>query len=190
MRRRIDVAASIVVTPDLVFLDEPTTGLDPRSRNQVWAMVRALVVQGTTVLLTTQNLEEADQLSDRVAVIDRGRVIAEGTSTELKSSVGSGALRVRVAGPEHRDRATQVLASALGVPARVGPDAHAVTITVPDAGRAAEALAALARADVPVTDFSLGQPSLDEVFLALTGRTTGELTAPSPDSAQLHQGAS
>ena len=92
MRRRLDIAASIVVTPELIFLDEPTTGLDPRSRNQVWQIVRALAAQGSTVLLTTQYLDEADQLADRIAVIDRGRVIAEGTSAELKASVGAGTL--------------------------------------------------------------------------------------------------
>lgn len=90
MRRRIDIAASILSTPDLLFLDEPTTGLDPRSRNQVWDIVRAVVAQGTTVLLTTQYLDEADQLASRIAVIDRGRVIAEGTKGELKASVGAG----------------------------------------------------------------------------------------------------
>jgi ABC-2 type transport system ATP-binding protein len=185
MRRRIDVAASLVVTPDLVFLDEPTTGLDPRSRNQVWDIVGALVAQGTTVLLTTQNLEEADALSDRIAVVDRGRVIAEGTSAELKSSVGSGALCVRVGDPERREDAERVLRSTLGVPTVVGPDAHAVTVTVSDTGRAAQALAALAHAHVPVTDFSLGRPSLDDVFLALTGHATGGPTPPSPDSALL-----
>ena len=102
MRRRLDIAASIVVTPDLLFLDEPTTGLDPRSRNQVWDIVRVLVATGTTVLLTTQYLEEADQLADRIAIIDHGRIIAEGTSAELKASVGSGALRVRVSDPDRR----------------------------------------------------------------------------------------
>ena len=96
MRRRLDIAASLVVTPDLLFLDEPTTGLDPRSRNQVWEIVRVLVGQGTSVLLTTQYLDEADQLAERIAVIDHGKVIAEGTSSELKASVGSGTLHVRL----------------------------------------------------------------------------------------------
>ena len=98
MRRRLDIAASIIATPDLLFLDEPTTGLDPRSRNQVWQIVRTIVARGTTVLLTTQYLEEADQLADRIAVIDHGRVIAEGTRGELKASVGAGAVRVRLLG--------------------------------------------------------------------------------------------
>ena len=105
MRRRLDIAASIVVTPDLMFLDEPTAGLDPRSRNQVWDIIRALVAGGTTVLLTTQYLDEADQLADRIAVIDQGKVIAEGTPGELKASVGSGAVHVRLLDPEDRSGA-------------------------------------------------------------------------------------
>ncbi len=114
MRRRLDIAASIVVTPRLMFRDEPTTGLDPRSRNQVWDIVRAFVAQGTTVLLCTQYLDEADQLAERIAVIDRGRVIAEGTPGRLKASVGQGALHVRLLDPEQRPRAAAVLARALG----------------------------------------------------------------------------
>ena len=102
MRRRLDIAASLVVTPRVMFLDEPTTGLDPRSRNQVWAIVRALAAEGTTVLLCTQYLDEADQLADGIAVIDRGRVIAEGTPGQLKASVGTGALHVRLLDPARR----------------------------------------------------------------------------------------
>src|ERR687893_3094061 len=97
MRRRLDIAASIVVTPDLLFLDEPTTGLDPRSRNQVWEIIRVLVAEGTTVLLTTQYLDEADQLADRIAIIDRGKVIADGTSDELKAHVGGDRVEVSLA---------------------------------------------------------------------------------------------
>src|ERR1044071_3163097 len=104
MRRRLDIAASIVVTPELMFLDEPTTGLDPRSRNQVWDIVRALQAEGTTVLLCTQYLDEADQLADRIAVIDHGRVIAEGTPAQLKASVGRGSLHVRLLEPDQRAR--------------------------------------------------------------------------------------
>src|SRR5690554_2668369 len=103
MRRRLDIAASIVVTPELLFLDEPTTGLDPRSRNEVWDIVRTMVAAGTTVMLTTQYLDEADQLADRISVIDHGSIIAEGSSGELKASVGSGTLHVRVM--HHTDRA-------------------------------------------------------------------------------------
>ncbi|MFF0814003.1 ATP-binding cassette domain-containing protein [Rhodococcus sp. NPDC003318] len=170
MRRRLDIAASIIVTPELIFLDEPTTGLDPRSRNQVWEIVRALVAGGTTVLLTTQYLDEADQLADRVAVIDHGRVIAEGTTGELKASVGSGALHVRVADPARRGEAATVLGTALGVDIALETDPAALTARIDDADRVARALPALNEAGIAVTTFALGQPSLDEVFLALTGR--------------------
>ncbi|MFD3680350.1 ATP-binding cassette domain-containing protein [Streptomyces sp. NPDC058613] len=168
MRRRIDIAASILNTPDLLFLDEPTTGLDPRSRNQVWEIVRAVVAQGTTVLLTTQYLDEADQLASRIAVIDHGRVIAEGTKGELKASVGSGSVHVRLRDPDRRDEAVRVLAAVLDEPVTPDPDPVALTVRVDDAASAAEALAELARAGIVVDTFALGQPSLDEVFLALT----------------------
>ena len=169
MRRRIDIAASIVVTPELIFLDEPTTGLDPRSRNQVWDIVRAMVSAGTTVLLTTQYLDEADQLADRISVIDAGKVIAEGTPGQLKSSVGTSALHVRLLNPDDRARAREVLERALGTAVADHPDPAALTATVESSGPAMRAIAALEATDVPVAQFSLGQPSLDEVFLALTG---------------------
>ena len=169
MRRRLDIAASIVVKPDLLFLDEPTTGLDPHSRNQVWELVRGLVGAGTTVLLTTQYLDEADQLADRIAVIDRGTVIAEGTSGELKATVGRGALHVRLRDPERRHDARALLARALGVPVRLEPDPAALSATVSDADRVPDVLAEVTRTGIAVTEFALGQPSLDEVFLALTG---------------------
>ncbi|MGW4295072.1 ATP-binding cassette domain-containing protein [Micromonospora chersina] len=175
MRRRIDIAASILNTPDLLFLDEPTTGLDPRSRNQVWEIIRAVVAHGTTVLLTTQYLDEADQLAGRIAVVDHGRVIAEGTPGELKSSVGSGTVHVRLRNAGERPRAEQVLRVALGVPVQLEPDPVVLTARVGEDGtdleageQAARALGELARAGIVVDDFSLGQPSLDEVFLALT----------------------
>ena len=169
MRRRLDIAASLVVTPELLFLDEPTTGLDPRSRNQVWDIVRALVAQGTTVLLCTQYLDEADQLADRIAVIDHGRVIAEGTPARLKASVGRAALHVRLLDPEQRAEAERVLKGAVDGPVHLEPDPAALSVPVSDAERASDALADLSRAGVALADFSLGQPSLDEVFLALTG---------------------
>jgi ABC-2 type transport system ATP-binding protein len=182
MRRRIDIAASIVVTPELIFLDEPTTGLDPRSRNQVWEIVRALTASGTTVLLTTQYLDEADQLADRIAVIDHGRVIAEGTSAELKASVGAGALHVRVDDPGERARAEQVLAGALQLPVRLEPDPAALSASVGDTEVVAHALTELSRAGVGVSGFSMGQPSLDEVFLSLTGHVA-EQDPSDPDTA-------
>ena len=168
MRRRLDIAASIVVTPQLMFLDEPTTGLDPRSRNQVWDIIRTLVAEGTTILLCTQYLDEADQLAEGIAVIDRGKVIAEGTPGQLKASVGSGALHVRLLDPEQRPEAEQLLGRQLGT-VSLEPDPAALSVSCADADRAAEAVAELARSGVRVADFSLGQPSLDEVFLALTG---------------------
>src|SRR5690606_26662540 len=170
MRRRLDIASSIVVTPDLIFLDEPTTGLGPRSRNQVWDVVRALVAEGTTVILTTQYLEEADQLAGRIAVIDRGKVIAEGTPNDLKASVGSGALRVRVEQEDRREAAQATLERVLGEPVIVDADPASLSVRVPDADRAALAVAELTREGIPIVNFSLAQPSLDEVFLALTGR--------------------
>jgi ABC-2 type transport system ATP-binding protein len=176
MRRRIDIAASIVVAPDLIFLDEPTTGLDPRSRNQVWNVVRALVADGTTVLLTTQYLDEADQLADRIAVIDRGHVIAEGTSSELKASVGAGALHVRVADPVQTEQAELMLAEALGVEVVRESDGISLSARADDPTRVSLALTELNQAGVEVTEFSLGQPSLDEVFLALTGHPAEDET--------------
>ena len=175
MRRRLDIAASLVVTPDLMFLDEPTTGLDPRSRNQVWDIIRVLVAAGTTILLCTQYLEEADQLTDGIAVIDRGKVIAEGTPAQLKASVGSGALHVRLMEPEQRPLAEQVLERELGV-VNLEPDPAALSATCADGDRAAEAVAELTRAGVRIGDFSLGQPSLDEVFLALTGHPADDVS--------------
>jgi daunorubicin/doxorubicin transport system ATP-binding protein len=186
MRRRLDIAVSIVVAPALLFLDEPTTGLDPRSRSQVWEMVRWLVREGTTVLLTTQYLDEADRLSSRIAVIDHGTIIASGTPGELKASAGSGVLRVRLAEPGERESARRVLQRALGVAVHPEPDPAALTARLSagtgagntgDAGDAAAlGMFRLSREGIAVTTFALGQPSLDEVFLALTGHHTQEHT--------------
>jgi ABC-2 type transport system ATP-binding protein len=179
MRRRLDIAASILNTPDLLFLDEPTTGLDPRSRNQVWEIIRAVVSHGTTVLLTTQYLDEADRLAGRIAVIDQGKVIAEGTPGQLKSSVGAGTVHLRLRDPEQRDEAERVLAHAMAAPVQRDADPVALTVRVGSEGsdfgaaeQASRALAQLATAGIVVDDFSLGQPSLDEVFMALTDRPT------------------
>jgi ABC-2 type transport system ATP-binding protein len=175
MRRRLDIAASLVVTPDLLFLDEPTTGLDPHTRRQVWETVRAIVSAGTTVLLTTQYLDEADQLADQITVIDHGRVIAAGTSGQLKASAGSNTLRVRLVDPDQRHHAERLLADTLDAPVNRGSDPVALSARVPAgangqaAGRAESALARLGEAGVAVSEFALAQPSLDEVFLALTG---------------------
>jgi ABC-2 type transport system ATP-binding protein len=187
MRRRLDIAAGLIVTPDLLFLDEPTTGLDPRNRNEVWDMVRGIVAEGTTVMLTTQYLDEADRLADRIAVIDHGKLIAQGTSGQLKASVGGGTLRVRLAEPGLRPAAERVLTRAFG--GSVALDADPVTLTArlrrigpAGAESAAQALAELSRARVQVTEFILGQPSLDEVFLALTSRPATVDAAPKGDN--------
>ena len=182
MRRRLDIAASLVVTPELMFLDEPTTGLDPRSRNQVWDIIRSLAGEGTTILLCTQYLDEADQLADGIAVIDHGHVIAEGTPAQLKASVGGGALHVRLLDPEQRSEAERLLADELGTVHRE-PDPAALSAPCAEADRGAEAIAELSRAGVRIADFSLGQPSLDEVFLALTGHTA-EDQSPEEDEIQ------
>jgi ABC-2 type transport system ATP-binding protein len=173
MRRRLDVAASLVVTPEVLFLDEPTTGLDPRSRNQVWDIVRALRAAGTTVLLCTQYLDEADQLADGIAVIDHGKVIAEGTPAQLKASVGSGALHLRLLDPDQRPEAQRVIERELGT---IHLDADPASLSAPcaDADRAAQVVAELSQAGIRIASFTLGQPSLDEVFLALTGHTAEE----------------
>ncbi|MFI6321697.1 ATP-binding cassette domain-containing protein [Nonomuraea sp. NPDC050556] len=174
MRRRIDIAASILNTPDLLFLDEPTTGLDPRSRNQVWDIIRIVVAHGTTVLLTTQYLDEADRLAGRIAVIDHGRVIAEGTPGELKASVGAGSVHVRLRDAHQRPDAERVLSRTLRTQVLLESDPVSLTARVGGEGtaeQASRALAELAAEGITVNDFSLGQPSLDEVFMALTERT-------------------
>jgi ABC-2 type transport system ATP-binding protein len=172
----------MITTPDVLFLDEPTTGLDPRSRNELWQLLRLVVRRGCTVVLTTQYLEEADQLADRIAVVDRGRVIAEGSRGQLKASVGAGHIRVRLHDPGQQESAARVLSDTLGVPALAESDPAALSARMPqteDEGAfvtVTDALGELARAGVRVSDFSFGQPSLDEVFLALTGARaeTGE----------------
>jgi ABC-2 type transport system ATP-binding protein len=177
MRRRLDIAASIIVTPDLLFLDEPTTGLDPRSRNQVWDIVRSLVAAGTTVLLTTQYLEEADQLADRVAIIDHGKVIAEGTTPQLKASVGAGSLRIRLADAAQRPDAERMLALALDAPVMLEGDPAALSVAVEGTEPANRAVAELTRSGIEVEEFAYGQATLDEVFLALTGHPADDQTA-------------
>jgi ABC-2 type transport system ATP-binding protein len=174
MRRRVDIAASLVAIPDVLFLDEPTTGLDPRSRNQVWELVRRIAAAGTTVLLTTQYLDEADRLAERMAVIDHGRVIAEGTSRDLKASIGSNTLRVRLADAEQRPRALELVGRVLGDGVFPAQEPLEVTARVDSPGQAATILSALGEAGVDVAQFAVGDPSLDEVFLALTGHPAEE----------------
>jgi ABC-2 type transport system ATP-binding protein len=168
MRRRLDIAASLVVTPGVLFLDEPTTGLDPNARQSVWRMIRDLAGSGVTVLLTTQYMDEADQLAARIAVIDKGKKIAEGTSRELKAATGSGWLHVALADPARADDAARILESYLsGVQRR--PEGAALAAMAGNNKAANDALAALIAADIELADFSMGSPSLEEVFFALTG---------------------
>ena len=177
MRRRLDIAASLVTIPEILFLDEPTTGLDPRSRNQVWELVRRIAAEGTTVLLTTQNLEEADRLAERMAVVDHGRVIAEGTSRELKASVGSNALRVRLANPDQAEQARILIERVLGNGLLPAPEPAELAARLASPAQAAELLSALTAGGIAFEQVSIGNPSLDEVFLALTGHPAEE-TAP------------
>jgi daunorubicin/doxorubicin transport system ATP-binding protein len=182
MRRRLDLAASLITRPPLIFLDEPTTGLDPRTRGQMWDTIRGLVADGCTVLLTTQYLDEADQLADRVAVIDQGRKVAEGAPDELKSSVGNSTLQLQLADGADQDLARQVVRRVAGAEPVLTPESGRMNVPLADADVAADVLIGLRQSGVPIASVSVARPSLDEVFLALTGHDTGE---PRDDEAAL-----
>ena len=169
MRRRLDLAAGLIVQPPLIFLDEPTTGLDPRTRAQMWATIRWLVKTGSTVLLTTQYLDEADQLADRIAVIDRGRVVAEGTADELKASVGASSLQLSIQDAKHIGEARQIVEQVLQVRSSLSPEAGKITAPMADAERVADLLIALRNRGIALNEISVQKPTLDEVFLAITG---------------------
>jgi len=181
MRRRLDLAASLITRPPLIFLDEPTTGLDPRTRGQMWDTIRALVADGSTILLTTQYLDEADQLADRIAVIDRGRKVAEGTPEELKSSVGASTLQLHLSDGGDQARAVEVVRRVLGEEPALSTQSARMTVALDDANRAADVLIGLRQADIGISSVSVDKPTLDEVFLALTGHDTGEQSAPTDD---------
>jgi ABC-2 type transport system ATP-binding protein len=168
MRRRLDLAAALVARPPVLFLDEPTTGLDPRSRLEVWATIEGLVAEGTTVLLTTQYLDEADRLADAIAVIDRGRVIAEGTPDELKDRVGGERLEVHLADSNAVETAVRALAPMSDEPPSVDEDTVRLTVRQ-RTGTIVEAVRRLDEVGVGVDDLGLRRPTLDDVFLSLTG---------------------
>ncbi len=170
MRRRLDLAVSLIGQPRILFLDEPTTGLDPRSRIGIWDVIRELLAGGTTVLLTTQYLEEADQLADAVVVLDHGRVIARGAPDELKAQAGGQVLEVRPAGRDGLDATARVLAELAGGAPVVDPDNRLVSVPTDDADMLTEVVRRLDHAGVRVADLALRRPSLDDVFLRLTGR--------------------
>lgn len=174
MRRRLDLAASLIAQPPLIFLDEPTTGLDPRTRNQMWNTIRQLVKTGSTVLLTTQYLDEADQLADRIAVIDRGKVVAEGTVDELKTSVGTSSLQLRVQNPQDMGEARRTVEKVLKVQSNVSPEAGKITAPMADADRVTDLLIALRETGIHLAEMSVQKPTLDEVFLAITGHGVKE----------------
>jgi len=166
MQRRLDLAMTLVAAPSVIFLDEPTTGLDPRSRHTMWDIVRTLVAEGTTVLLTTQYLDEADELAHRIAVLDGGRIVADGTPDELKRLVPGGHLKLRFADDTGLDSASRVLDES-------SRDDAALTLTVPNDGGTGALRAVLDRldaADIEVADLSIHTPDLDDVFFALTGK--------------------
>jgi ABC-2 type transport system ATP-binding protein len=177
MRRRLDVAAALVQRPPVLFLDEPTTGLDLHSRNELWKMIRELVAEGTTVLLTTQYLEEADRLADDIAVVDGGRVIARGTPAGLKSRLGSTVIEIALPTESHAARAETVLAPiASGRPEREG---ERVRLTSDNGARfLMDVLRALDAEDLDPGGMTVREPSLDDVFLSLTGRHAEPAAAP------------
>ncbi|MDP4334374.1 ATP-binding cassette domain-containing protein [Curtobacterium sp. A7_M15] len=169
MRRRLDLAASLIAQPPLLFLDEPTTGLDPRTRAQMWDTIRELVATGSTVLLTTQYLDEADQLADRIAVIDHGRVVAEGTGDELKASIGSSSLQLRLADALRLDAARAIVRNTLGVDAVASPEGSRLTAPMSDPDRVTDLLVSFRDAGISLAEMSVQKPTLDEVFLTITG---------------------
>lgn len=183
MRRRLDLAASLITRPPLIFLDEPTTGLDPRTRGQMWNTIRGLVAEGSTILLTTQYLDEADQLADRIAVIDRGVKVAEGTADELKMSVGVSTLQVQISDPQNHARAGKLIRNRLGKEPSLSPESGLMYVAMDNADDAADVLIDLRQAGVSITSVSVAKPSLDEVFMALTGHESSQDDETDDDNA-------
>jgi len=181
MRRRLDLAASLISKPPLIFLDEPTTGLDPRTRLQMWNTIRNLVSDGSTVVLTTQYLDEADQLADHIAVIDRGRVIAEGTPSQLKASVGAASLELKLKDIAEDQKAKQIIQSLLGVEGHVSGEGI-ITAPLSDPELITDVLLAFRNEKIQLSEVSVKTPTLDEVFLAITGHETVKSEAENKDT--------
>ena len=174
MRRRLDLAASLIGRPPVLFLDEPTTGLDPRTRNELWQLIGELVADGTTVLLTIQYMEEAEHLANRVVVLDGGRVVAEGTADELKDRMGGNVLEIRVTHRADLERAASLVAGLGSAGPRLDPDLNKVSMPVKGGPRELIAAGrALDDGGLSLDDLGIRRPSLDDVFLALTGHATG-----------------
>ncbi len=184
MRRRLDLAASLITRPPLIFLDEPTTGLDPRTRGQMWDTIRDLVADGCTVLLTTQYLDEADQLADRIAVIDRGRKVAEGTPDELKASVGNSTLQLQLAADADEMLALPLVGSFVGEEPVMSPESGRMSVPLDAPDQAADVVIALRQADIGIASVSVITPTLDEVFLAITGHDTSDSERAADGAAQ------
>jgi ABC-2 type transport system ATP-binding protein len=172
MRRRLDLAASLITRPPLIFLDEPTTGLDPRTRGQMWDTIRDLVTNGCTVLLTTQYLDEADQLADRIAVIDRGVKVAEGTSDELKSSVGRSTLTLGLVEHDQVAAAAEIAARMIGEQPTLSPESRRLSVPLQRSEQAVDVLVTLRERGIAIDSVNVQKPSLDEVFMVLTGHDT------------------
>jgi ABC-2 type transport system ATP-binding protein len=177
MRRRLDIGASLIANPPVLFLDEPTAGLDPRTRNDLWQFVRELLNGGTTVLLTTQYMDEAEHLANRIVVIDKGKEIAGGTADQLKAQTGGATLEARVAEPRDIDRVAALLASVAGAQPRSDPGARLVSVPAGEGtGLLLEAGRRLQEARIALDDLGIRRPTLDEVFLSLTGAPSEDRT--------------
>ncbi|MGH2684131.1 MAG: ATP-binding cassette domain-containing protein, partial [Actinomycetota bacterium] len=184
MRRRLDLAVSLVGRPKILYLDEPTTGLDPRSRIELWGMIRELVAGGTTVLLTTQYLDEADRLADEIVVVDHGKVIAAGTPQDLKTRVGGQVLQARPVDPMDLAATEKILVRFCAEEDGIHNDGQAISVTIADRSALSQAVRQLDDAGIAIDDLSLRRPSLDEVFLALTGHVAEEEPAEEIDEEQ------
>jgi len=174
MRRRLDLAASLIAQPPLIFLDEPTTGLDPRTRNQMWNIIRSLVAKGSTVLLTTQYLDEADQLADRIVVIDHGKVVAEGTPNQLKDSIGLATLQLQLVKQKDVEKALDIVRNVLKTKTQ-NTEPTLITAPMTDPDSVTDLLIDLRKAGIRLAEVSVQKPTLDEVFLTITGHDTKEI---------------